>query len=49
MDSFEFFDDQLQPCHVVYTEFRPTPLMHYIYPEGGNGIYLIADEKVATK
>lgn len=22
--------------------------MHYVYPEGGNGIYLIVDEKVAA-
>ncbi len=23
------------PCHVVYTEYRPTPLQHYIFPAGG--------------
>eukprot|EP00252_Welwitschia_mirabilis_P018830 TRINITY_DN4218_c0_g2_i1.p1 TRINITY_DN4218_c0_g2~~TRINITY_DN4218_c0_g2_i1.p1 ORF type:complete len:828 (+),score=139.42 TRINITY_DN4218_c0_g2_i1:229-2712(+) len=34
-----------QPCHVVYTDFRPTPLQHYIYPSGGSGIYLVVDEK----
>jgi superfamily II helicase len=22
------------PCHVVYTDYRPTPLQHYIYPQG---------------
>ncbi|VVC41817.1 Hypothetical protein CINCED_3A007924 [Cinara cedri] len=33
-----------QPCHVVYTEFRPTPLQHYIYPAGGDGLHLIVDE-----
>ncbi|KAG0205341.1 ATP-dependent RNA helicase mtr4 [Mortierella sp. GBA30] len=34
-----------QPCHVVYTDFRPTPLQHYLFPEGGEGIYLVVDEK----
>ncbi len=29
------------PCHVVYTEYRPTPLMHYAFPLGGNGLYLV--------
>ncbi|EGD81805.1 DEAD/DEAH box helicase [Salpingoeca rosetta] len=30
-----------QPCHVVYTDYRPTPLQHYIYPSGAEGLYLI--------
>jgi ATP-dependent RNA helicase DOB1 len=34
-----------QPCNVVYTDFRPTPLQHYIYPNGADGIYLVVDEK----
>ena len=34
-----------QPCHVVYTDFRPVPLQHYIFPSGAEGIYLIVDEK----
>jgi len=34
-----------QPCSVVYTDFRPTPLQHYIFPTGGKGIHLIVDEK----
>nr|WCZ58663.1 exosome RNA helicase MTR4 [Seculamonas ecuadoriensis] len=34
-----------QPVHVVYTEYRPTPLQHYIYPSGAEGVYLIVDEK----
>ncbi|CAI2163367.1 7658_t:CDS:10 [Funneliformis geosporum] len=34
-----------QPCHVVYTDFRPTPLQHYIHPSGSNGIFIILDEK----
>src|SRR5437016_14122719 len=32
-------------CHVVYTDFRPTPLQHYMYPDGGDGIYMVLDEK----
>ncbi|KAG0375791.1 ATP-dependent RNA helicase mtr4 [Mortierella sp. AD032] len=34
-----------QPCHVVYTDFRPTPLQHYLFPSGGEGIHLVVDEK----
>ena len=34
-----------QPCHVVYTDFRPTPLQHYFFPSGADGINLIVDEK----
>ncbi|XP_010533059.1 PREDICTED: DExH-box ATP-dependent RNA helicase DExH10-like isoform X2 [Tarenaya hassleriana] len=33
-----------QPCHVVYTDFRPTPLQHYVFPTGGSGLYLVVDE-----
>ncbi|CAN8259929.1 unnamed protein product [Cochlearia groenlandica] len=33
-----------QPCHVVYTDFRPTPLHHYAFPMGGSGLYLVVDE-----
>ena len=39
----------MQPCHVVYTDFRPTPLQHYIYPAGGEGLFLVQDEKVGDK
>jgi ATP-dependent RNA helicase DOB1 len=34
-----------QPCHVVYTDFRPTPLQHYLFPAGGEGIYLVVNER----
>lgn len=34
-----------QTCHVVYTDFRPTPLQHYIFPAGGDGLHLVLDEK----
>lgn len=33
------------PVHVVYTDYRPTPLQHYIFPTGGEGIHLVIDEK----
>ncbi|RYP58213.1 hypothetical protein DL770_010485 [Monosporascus sp. CRB-9-2] len=34
-----------QACHVVYTDFRPTPLQNYFFPAGGTGIFLVVDEK----
>ena len=34
-----------QPCHVVYTNYRPVPLQHYIFPAGGEGLHLVVDEK----
>lgn len=34
-----------QPCHVIYTDYRPTPLQHYFFPAGADGIYLVVDEK----
>ncbi|CAG8483749.1 7944_t:CDS:10, partial [Acaulospora morrowiae] len=37
-------DIHQQPCHVVYTELRPTPLQHYLFPDGADGIYLVIDE-----
>lgn len=38
-----------QPCHVVYTNYRPTPLQHYIFPSGGEGLHLVVDEKGAFR
>ena len=32
------------PCHVICTDYRPTPLQHYMLPAGGNGLYLVLDE-----
>ena len=29
------------PCHVIITDYRPTPLVHYGYPLGGSGLYLV--------
>lgn len=33
-----------QPCHVVYTDYRPVPLQQYIFPAGGDGLHLVVDE-----
>jgi ATP-dependent RNA helicase DOB1 len=33
-----------QRCRVVYTDYRPTPLQHYVYPAGAEGIYCVVDE-----
>jgi len=38
-----------QPCNVVYTDFRPVPLQHYVYASGSEGIYLVVDDKGAFK
>ncbi|KAF8316179.1 antiviral helicase [Clavulina sp. PMI_390] len=38
-----------QPCHVVYTDFRPTPLQHFLFPAGGDGIYMVVNEKAEFK
>eukprot|EP00798_Chlamydomonas_sp_ICE-L_P020959 gene20959-27812_t len=37
------------PCHVVYTDYRPTPLQHYIFPTGGDGLYMVVDERGAFR
>jgi ATP-dependent RNA helicase DOB1 len=29
----------------VYTDYRPTPLQHYLFPTGAQGIHLVVDEK----
>lgn len=34
-----------QACHVVYTDFRPTPLQNYFFPSGGTGARIVVDEK----
>ena len=31
-------------CHVVHTERRPTPLLHYVHAAGGAGLYLVQQE-----
>ncbi|KAL9646095.1 hypothetical protein ABK040_007973 [Willaertia magna] len=33
-----------QPVHIVYTDYRPTPLQHYLYPVGGGGIHLVVEK-----
>lgn len=37
-----------QPCNVIHTDYRPTPLHHYLYPSGGDGIHLVVDETVSN-
>ena len=32
------------PCHLVTTPHRPTPLQHWVYPVGGDGLHLLVDE-----
>lgn len=34
-----------QPCHVVYTDYRPVPLQHYVFPARAEGLFLVVDEK----
>ncbi|KAJ2330247.1 ATP-dependent RNA helicase mtr4 [Coemansia sp. RSA 2702] len=34
-----------QLCHVIYTAFRPTPLQHYLFLQGGDSIHLVVNEK----
>ncbi|TGZ64861.1 hypothetical protein CRM22_006153 [Opisthorchis felineus] len=34
-----------RPCHVVYTDYRPVPLQHYVFPCGGDGIHLVVNQK----
>ena len=29
---------------MVYTDYRPVPLQHFIFPSGGDGIHLVVDE-----
>lgn len=33
------------PCHVVYTDYRPTPLQHFLYPMGADGMFMVVDER----
>ena len=40
-----------QPCNVVYTSFRPTPLRHYIFPveNDNSNLYLVLDSQKVDK
>ncbi|CAL8466224.1 g5760 [Coccomyxa elongata] len=33
------------PCHVVYTDYRPTPLQHFVFPAGGDGLFMVVDDR----
>ncbi|GIX63247.1 ATP-dependent RNA helicase [Babesia caballi] len=32
------------PCNVIATDYRPTPLQHYIYTPQSNGVFLVLDD-----
>lgn len=34
-----------KPCHTIYTDTRPVPLQHYVFPKGGEGLFLVVDDK----
>ena len=40
-----------QPCNVVYTSFRPTPLRHYIFPveNENSNLFLVLDSQYVDK
>ena len=29
----------------MYTDFRPTPLQHYLFPAGADSLYMVVDER----
>ena len=37
-------DTHSVPCHLVTTPHRPTPLQHWVFPLGGDGLHLLIDE-----
>ncbi|KAJ3451782.1 exosome RNA helicase mtr4 [Anaeramoeba flamelloides] len=47
-NAFEFAEwvaeTHSQPCHVVYTDKRPIPLRHFLFPIKGDGLYLVVDK-----
>lgn len=30
---------------MVYTDYRPTPLQHFVFPAGGDGLFMVVDER----
>ena len=34
-----------EPCHLITTPHRPTPLEHWVYPLGGGGLHMLVDDK----
>lgn len=40
-----------QPCNVVYTSFRPTPLKHYLFPveNDNSNLFLVLDSQNVSK
>lgn len=35
-----------QPCHIVYTDYRPTPLQHFMYTAGAEALYEVVNLQV---
>lgn len=35
-----------QICHIIYTDYRPTPLQHVFYSSGSNGLYEVVNVQV---
>lgn len=33
-----------QPCHTIYTNTRPVPLQHYLFPSGADGFHLVVGD-----
>jgi len=29
----------------VYTDYRPTPLQHFVFPAGGDGLFMVVDDR----
>lgn len=36
-----------QIVHIVYTDYRPTPLQHVFYSSGSNGLYEVVNAAVS--
>lgn len=30
---------------MVYTDYRPTPLQHFVFPTGGDGLFMVVDDR----
>lgn len=30
---------------MVYTDYRPTPLQHFVFPAGGDGLFMVVDDR----
>jgi ATP-dependent RNA helicase DOB1 len=32
-------------CSPIAADYRPTPLEHFIFPAGGDGLFLVVDQR----